>query len=376
MKYKIGVIIAIQIGIIVSSFLVLSIYQSQSTYLGNTINTSGKNRYLAELLYERTIDYLQSHNQTPPTDIVSNIDTNIDSLSHGGVLPSQVLYPIQSTDNSIVMAVPSVFSNDFKQVQDKWVAYETDVDYMLGLKGSDMARANTAQLQEENLAFILADNNLTTDLSMYGKQQSQNLIMLQISFLIVNVCAHILLLRMILRIIKHDYTRSMFLNQILGNQKQLVFESRLSSLQKDILECFFADMAEDLYKLKKQVHVMKDPVENENNDITLRQITDILLTRMKQLAESKKELEDQKLYYHHLNKKLEKSISILSKDGKESEIRNAEDLIALMQSYLDRINILAQTRKLPPHLGKNLAKAIEEIIDQLTMTIYRKGRIG
>jgi hypothetical protein len=376
MKFKVGVIIAIQIAIIISSFLVLSIYQSQSTYLGNTIDTSGKNRYLAELLYARTIDYLHSYNQTLPTYIMKNIDAYIDSLSHGGVLSSQVLYQIPSNESSIVMAVPSVFSNDFKQVQDKWVAYETDVDYMLSLKGSNMARANTAELQEENLAFILADNNLIADLSMYGKQQSQNLIMLQISFLIVNVCAHILLLRMIIRIIKHDYTRSMFLNQILGNQKQLVFESRLSSLQKDILECFFMDMTEDLYKLKKQVRVMKDPVENENNDITLRQITDILLTRMKQLAESKKELEDQKLYYQQLNKKLEKSISILSKDGKESKIGNTEDLIALMQSYLDRINILAQTRKLPPHLVKNIAKEIEEIIDQLIMTNYRKGRIG
>lgn len=371
MKYKIGVIIAIQIAIIVSSFLVLSIYQNQSTYLGNTINTSGKNRYLAELLYARTIDYLQLHSQALPVDVMRSIDTNIDSLSHGGVVPSQVLYPIPSYENSIVIAVPSVFPNDFKQVQDTWAAYRADVAYMLGSKGGAMTSADTAELQEKNLAFIVADNSLTANLGMYGKQQSQNLIMLQISFLIVNVCAHLFLLRMILRIIKHDYARRVFLNQIVGNQKQLVLESRLSNLQKDILECFFADMTDDISRLKKQVYVMNDPVENENNKMILSQITDKLLARMNQLAESKKELEDKKSYYQNLNKKLEKSISVLSKDGKESEIKNTEELIAVMQSYVDRINILVQTQKLPPHLGKNLAQAIEEIIDQLAMANYK-----
>jgi rRNA maturation protein Nop10 len=372
MKYKVGVIIAIQISIIASSFLVLSIYQNQSTYLGNTINTSGKDRYLAELLYARTISYLQSDNQTPPIDVIRNIDANVYSLSHGGILPPQVLYPIPPNGGSIVISIPPEFSNDFKQVQDKWAAYRTETSDMFNSKGNGITSENIAKLQNENSAFIVADDNLTADLSTYSKQQSQNLIMLQISFLIVNVFTHFFLLRIILKIIKHDYARGVFLNEILSNQKQLVSESRLSTLQKDILECFLGDMTEDIHKLKKQVHAMEDPVENENNKITLLQITDTLLTRMNQLAESKKELEDQKSYYRHLNKKLEKSISVLSKDGKKIEIKNTEDLIAVMQSYVDRINILAQTQKLPPHLEKNLTKAIEEIIDYLAITNYRK----
>lgn len=367
MKYEVGAIIAVQIVIIITSFLVLSIYQNQSTYLGNTINLSGMNRYLAELLYSRTTDYLQSDNQTPPIDVLRNIDRNIYTLSQGGNLPPQVLYQIPSNENPITVVVPSEFSNDFKQVQNNWAIYRADIVHMFDSKGKNTASPSIAKLQGENLAFIVADNNLTMDLSTYSKYQSQNLIILQVSFLILNVCTHFFLLRMILRIIKIDYARSIVLNQTLDNQKQLVSESRLSTLQKDILGCFFDDMTEDLHKLKKQIQVMKDPIENKNNMILLNQITDILLTRMNQLAESKQELEDQRSYYQHLNKKLENSISVLSKYGKKNQIRNTEDLIAVMQSYVDRINILTQTQKLPPHLGKNLTTAIEEIIDHLTM---------
>ena len=51
--------------IIVSSFLILVYFQNQSTFLGNSINISGKNRFLAELLYTQINDY--------------SIDVNIDN---------------------------------------------------------------------------------------------------------------------------------------------------------------------------------------------------------------------------------------------------------------------------------------------------------
>ncbi|HMK32887.1 MAG TPA: hypothetical protein VK431_04610, partial [Nitrosopumilaceae archaeon] len=306
-----------------------------------------------------------SINQTPPMDAIRNIDANIHSLSRGGVLQSQVLYPVSSDVNLEVMVVPSEFSNDLKQVQDKWTVYRTEVAAIIDSKGDDTTKPDYAALQEKSSEFIVAANNLTIDLSTYGKQQSQNLIILQISFLIVNVFAHLFLLRIILRIIKYDHVQSIILHQISGDKKQLVFETQLSNLQKDVLESFILSMTQDLYKLKKQVQIMENPIENTNNKITLRQITDTLLTRIKQLAEAKKELDDQKSYYQQLYKKLEKSISILSKDGKDTGIRNTDDLIAVMQSYVERINILIQMHKLPSQFGKNLTEAMDEIIEHL-----------
>ena len=43
---KIGILVAIQIVFIISSFSILSYYESQGTYLGNSINIAGKNRFL------------------------------------------------------------------------------------------------------------------------------------------------------------------------------------------------------------------------------------------------------------------------------------------------------------------------------------------
>jgi hypothetical protein len=44
--YKIGVLAAIIIVFIISSFAVLAYFQSQQTLLGNSINIAGKNRFL------------------------------------------------------------------------------------------------------------------------------------------------------------------------------------------------------------------------------------------------------------------------------------------------------------------------------------------
>ena len=47
---KIGIIIVIQIAFIITSFGILSYYQSQGTHLGNSINIAGKNRFLTSNL--------------------------------------------------------------------------------------------------------------------------------------------------------------------------------------------------------------------------------------------------------------------------------------------------------------------------------------
>ena len=47
---RIGILVFIQIFFIVISLVILSYYQSQMTYLGNSINIAGKNRFLSSNL--------------------------------------------------------------------------------------------------------------------------------------------------------------------------------------------------------------------------------------------------------------------------------------------------------------------------------------
>ena len=86
--FKIGILIAIEIIFIVSSFGILAYFQSEDSSLGNSINIAGKNRYLtATVLYEAE-KYLDSPSSTADASklkaAISNLESNISVLKQGG----------------------------------------------------------------------------------------------------------------------------------------------------------------------------------------------------------------------------------------------------------------------------------------------------
>src|SRR3954453_10519734 len=101
--YKIGVLAAIIIVFIISSFAVLAYFQSQQTFLGNSINIAGKNRFLTMNVLFQTSEYLNgifsssssspsshlstsiSHNSIAKlNDAINKLDTNLLVLREGG----------------------------------------------------------------------------------------------------------------------------------------------------------------------------------------------------------------------------------------------------------------------------------------------------
>ena len=54
---KIGILVVIQIIFIITSFSILSYFESQGTYLGNSINIAGKNRFLTSNLMLHLSEY-------------------------------------------------------------------------------------------------------------------------------------------------------------------------------------------------------------------------------------------------------------------------------------------------------------------------------
>jgi nitrate/nitrite-specific signal transduction histidine kinase len=61
---KIGIIIIIQIAFIITSFGILSYYQSQGTHSGNSINIAGKNRFLTSNLIFQVSEHLLEEAKT------------------------------------------------------------------------------------------------------------------------------------------------------------------------------------------------------------------------------------------------------------------------------------------------------------------------
>src|SRR5918912_3502714 len=92
--YKIGILAVIEIIFIIGSFGVLAYFQSQGTFLGNSINIAGKNRFLtANVLFEAS-EYLTSSSSSsssapaPSTSQLSiamdRLESNIIALKEGG----------------------------------------------------------------------------------------------------------------------------------------------------------------------------------------------------------------------------------------------------------------------------------------------------
>src|SRR5215217_4006569 len=96
---KIAILVVIQIIFIITSFSILSYYKSQGTYLGNSINIAGKNRFLTSNLMLHLSEYFFESNGNDISKINSAIDqleTNILALRQGGKVSDVDLKPLPS----------------------------------------------------------------------------------------------------------------------------------------------------------------------------------------------------------------------------------------------------------------------------------------
>ena len=113
---RIVILVFIQIFFIIISLIIVSYYQSQMTYLGNSINIAGKNRFLSSNLMYNTAEFFLV-NKSDVSNINSGIielETNILTLKHGGKISDIELKPL-----------PSEFSEDWNNVYQKWILLKT-----------------------------------------------------------------------------------------------------------------------------------------------------------------------------------------------------------------------------------------------------------
>src|SRR5215216_6992681 len=84
---RIVILVFIQIFFIVTSLIILSYYQSQMTYLGNSINIAGKNRFLTSNLMFDISKYLFENSNKDVSKInsaINQLESNILALKQGG----------------------------------------------------------------------------------------------------------------------------------------------------------------------------------------------------------------------------------------------------------------------------------------------------
>jgi signal transduction histidine kinase len=158
--YKIGFLVIIIIAVIICSFVTLVYFQSQQTFLGNSINIAGKNRFLTMNVLFQTSEYLNgilsafsSPSAHAPSSVLStfstmklndsvdNLNTNLLVLRDGGKTSNVELKPLSTK-----------FLDSWKIINNDWNKFRNFINYEI-VKPSQQQRT---QLQLE------APANMTT----------------------------------------------------------------------------------------------------------------------------------------------------------------------------------------------------------------------
>jgi signal transduction histidine kinase len=180
---KIVVFVFILIILVISSFIIFSYYQSQMTYLGNSINIAGKNRFLtSNLLYELS-EYLLEDNTKNISKInsaINQLESNVLALKQGGNIVGIDL-----------KSLPTEFSDDWNKIYHKWISLKTILANNI-IKSSDKNIGSVDELTQrkietEALSLVNLSNILVTKLGEYVRSNSENLLFNQRVFIILDL---------------------------------------------------------------------------------------------------------------------------------------------------------------------------------------------
>lgn len=195
---KIAILVIIEIILIIGSFGVLAFFESLGSSLGNSINIAGKNRYLTANLLLQTERYLDgSSDVSKLKGAIDSFQLNLISLKDGGTISGLELRPL-----------PSEFLNLWNTIDLKWNIYKTSITDKIIIPSQEGKAIIINQLgikkEFDTIAsdIIRSSDTLVKQLGEKVDKNSQNLMLLQIIFGILNIGILVLILFLIARILK------------------------------------------------------------------------------------------------------------------------------------------------------------------------------
>jgi signal transduction histidine kinase len=195
---KIAILVIIEIILIIGSFGVLAFFESLGSSLGNSINIAGKNRYLTANLLLQTERYLDGTSDVSELKgAIDSLQFNLISLKDGGTISGLELRPL-----------PSEFLNLWNTIDLKWNIYKTSITDKIIIPSQEGKAIIINQLgikkEFDTIAtdIIRSSDTLVKQLGEKVDKNSQNLMLLQIIFGILNIGILVLILFLIARILK------------------------------------------------------------------------------------------------------------------------------------------------------------------------------
>ena len=292
---RIVILVFIQIFFIIISLIIVSYYQSQMTYLGNSINMAGKNRFLSSNLMYDTAEFFLG-NSSDISNINSGIkelETNILTLKQGGKISDIELKPL-----------PDEFSNDWDNIYQKWillkttltnnilkesqtrssmvvkvVASETSAPSSLSLSSSSSSPSSESEInniiktikERGVIPLVNSSNVLVTKLGEYAKDSSQYSIFLQILFAVLNIgVITAFILYIIRKLLKPIFALTNATSQIKSGNLNVVVKSKVNGDELSFLSESFNSMVTAIKNYIKKQNQLTKQLEKANEELKYR----------------------------------------------------------------------------------------------------------
>jgi signal transduction histidine kinase len=265
---KIGILLVIQIIFIVTSFTILSYYESQQTFLGNSINIAGKNRFLTSNLMFQVSDYfLRGNNNSNVSLIQSAIDqleSNILLIRQGGKLSDIDLRPL-----------PSEFLTDWNGVYQKSLSLKsiltTNVikpnENIKTVAAPNMDRFSLkSSLVTQAVSLVNSSDTLAKELAEHARDSSQKSIYLQRVFAVLNIAVAAIVLYLVMNILKPIFALTAATSEVKKGNLEVFVKSKGKD-ELSVLSESFNSMVNSLRNYIKKQNDLRDQVEKANEEL-------------------------------------------------------------------------------------------------------------
>ena len=188
-RHKVAVLVALQITLIITSFLIIVYFESRTNLTGNIVNIAGKNRLLASLVQIELNHALfddPKHGERI-LDALARLEENIHHLRHGGSINGMEIAP-----------VPLRFDGDLSSIEDRFRQYHDMVTMLVSEKS--FTRQNIEDAEQVGTQLVALSDTLTEKLGHDVEKLSAQLILLQVTLGTINVATHVFMIYFVWRI--------------------------------------------------------------------------------------------------------------------------------------------------------------------------------
>jgi signal transduction histidine kinase len=248
------------------------------TYLGNSINVAGKNRFLTSNLMLSTAEYLmQNSNDTSKVDTaIDQLESNILTLKDGGKISGIDLKPL-----------PSEFSKNWDTIFQKWISLKTIltnnilkqnqmINQVIEITSSSLSPSSSISidknikttLEAKALSLVDSSNVLVTKLGEYTKNSSQNSIFLQIFFAVLNIgVTTAFILYIVRKILKPIFALTTATSEVKRGNLNVLVKSKDNGDELSVLTESFNSMLTSIKKYIKKENELKKEIEKANEEL-------------------------------------------------------------------------------------------------------------